>query len=943
MSSASSWTMFALLGLHVLAAVTAPALAARIGTRVLLVAAVAPGATFVWALGRTTSVLDGAVLTETYAWAPGLGFDIVLRLDAFALLMVLIVSGIGVLVFAYAHAYFDERPDMGRLTGLLVAFAGAMLGLVLADNVLALFLFWELTSVMSYLLIGLDDRSATARAAAQRALLTTGAAGLALLAGLILLAQQAGTYSLSAILATPPGGTITEVALVLVLIGAFAKSAQVPFQYWLPGAMAAPTPVSAYLHSATMVKAGIVVIARFAPAFADIGIWRPLVVVVGLTTMVFGGWRALSQHDLKLLLAHGTVSQLGLLVVLFGLGYPEATAAGVALLLAHALFKATLFMVVGIVDHQAHSRDLRRLDRLAGPLRATFVVAAVGAASMAGLPPMLGFIAKESAYEALADEASATAGAAGWLVLALVVGGSMLTFAYSARLLWGAFGTKRLEDMGDDPDPCDPEAVTAPEAPFLAPAIVLAALTVAAGVLPGIVSPLVLGAAQALDGTSPSEPLSLWHGVNLALVLSGLTVGVGCLLYAGRRPILRLQRRFRFLPAGSRVFDVGLARTLQVADAVTGRVQSGSLPLYLLIILLTVLIVPGAMLIAGIESPPELLVFDRPVQLAVGALMIIATIGAVLAVHRLAAVLCVGAVGYGVAVLFLIQGAPDLALTQLLIETLVLVLFVLVLRHLPLRFEGVQSGVPWLPRLALSIAVGAFLSVFTVAAFSSRPDIAPVSVEMAERSLPDGGGRNIVNVILVDFRAFDTLGEIVVLTVTALGVLGLVRAARRGREPEHDDPDAPSTHQHIDRSRPSRILDAAVQALFRTVLLFSVVLLLVGHDEPGGGFIAGLVAGSAFMLVFLAGGASRLKEVLFLAPEVLLGLGVTVAVAAGTIGWYAGGEFLQAATTSLELGPLGSIKLSTVLLFDLGVYLVVVGLVVALLASLGSEEQVQAT
>jgi multicomponent Na+:H+ antiporter subunit A len=441
----------------------------------------------------------------------------------------------------------------------------------------------------------------------------------------------------------------------------------------------------------------------------------------------------------------------------------------------------------------------------------------------------------------------------------------------------------------------------------------------------------------------PTEPLALWHGVNLALVLSGATIAVGCGLFAIRRPLQRFQRRLRFLPSGARVFDVTLARTLQVADAVTGRVQSGSLPIYLLIILLTVLIVPGTMLAIGLESPPELLVFDRPMQLVVGATMIAATIGAVLTVHRLAAVLCVGAVGYGVAVLFLIQGAPDLALTQLLIETLVLVLFVLVLRHLPLRFEGLQSGIPWLPRLALSIAVGVFMAVFTVAAFSSRPDLPPVSVEMAERSVPDGGGRNIVNVILVDFRAFDTMGEIVVLTVTALGVMGLVRAARRGREREHQDPEATPTHEHIDRYRRSSILDAAVQALFRTVLLFSVVLLLVGHDEPGGGFIAGLIAGSAFMLVFLAGGTDRLKRVLFVAPEALLGIGVTVAIAAGTIGWYTGGEFLEAASTTLELGVLGSIKLSTVLLFDIGVYLVVIGLVVALLESLGPEEQVQAT
>jgi multicomponent Na+:H+ antiporter subunit A len=943
MTTTTLGPMFALLALHVLAAATAPAVAGRIGKRVLLVVGIAPAAMFVWALSQSAAVLDGEVLTESIAWAPGLGFDLSLRLDAFALLMVLIVSGIGAAVFVYSFAYFGERLDIGRLSGLLVGFAGAMLGLVLADNVIALFLFWELTSITSYLLIGLDDRSATARAAAQRALLTTAAAGLALLAGLVLVAQQAGTWSISGILADPPTGTITAVALVLILIGAFAKSAQVPFQYWLPGAMAAPTPVSAYLHSATMVKAGIVVIARFAPGFADVGVWRPLVVVVGLSTMVIGGWQALRQDDLKLLLAHGTVSQLGLMVVLFGLGYPAATAAGTVLLLAHALFKATLFMVVGIVDHQAHTRDLRRLDRLYGPLRATFLVASIGAASMAGLPPLLGFIAKESAYEALAHDATAELGSGGWLVLGVVVAGSMLTFAYSARLIWGGFGVKRDEDLADDLDRRDPQTVRPAHRAFLAPAAVLAALTVVAGIAPGLVDPLVSGASTALDGDVPVAPLALWHGVNLALVLSGVTIAVGVLLFLARRPIDRFQQRIRLLPSGARAFDVGLARTLQLADTVTGRVQSGSLPIYLAVILSTVLIVPGAMLVAGIEAPGELVVFDRPMQLVVGALMIVATIGAVLTVHRLAAVLCVGAVGYGVAVLFVIQGAPDLALTQLLIENLVLVLFVLVLRHLPLRFEGAHTAIPWVPRLALSLAVGVFLAVFAIAAFSSRPDIDPVSVEMAQRSVPDGGGRNIVNVILVDFRAFDTMGEIVVLTVTALGVMGLVRAARRSREREHDDPELEVSHAHIDRYRRSSILESAVNTLFRTVLLFSIVLLLVGHDEPGGGFIAGLVAGGAFMLVFLAGGAPRLRRIPFLGPEALLGIGVAVAATAGTIGWYAGGEFLDALTASIDLGILGSIKLSTVLLFDFGVYLVVIGLVLALLESLGPEEQVEPT
>jgi multicomponent Na+:H+ antiporter subunit A len=387
--------MLALVALHAFVAACAPYVYARIGRRVFVWCALAPGATCVWAAAQSSSVLDGRAVTESVAWVPQLGLALSMRLDAFSLLMVALVSGIGVLVFLYASCYFagDEGSRLGVFAAQLTGFAGAMFGLVVADNVYLLFVFWELTAITSYLLIGYEDEKGSVRAAARQALLVTSAGGLALLGGLVLLSQAAGTASLHGLLTESPSGGVVNAALVLVVVGAATKSAQAPFHSWLPAAMAAPTPVSAYLHSATMVKAGIYLVARFAPSFAGAGIWRPLVVTVGVVTMLVGGYRALRQHDLKLLLAYGTVSQLGFMFALFGVGSPEATKAGAALLLAHGLFKAGLFLTVGIIDHQAHTRDVRLLDGLGRQMPVLCAAAVVAAASMAGLPPLFGFVA----------------------------------------------------------------------------------------------------------------------------------------------------------------------------------------------------------------------------------------------------------------------------------------------------------------------------------------------------------------------------------------------------------------------------------------------------------------------------------------------------------------------------------------------------------------------
>lgn len=774
--------MIVLLVLHgLIGAVLFPS-GSRLGRRGFLIGGIAPLATFVWLLTKLSDVLDGKPVVQHIDWVPQLGIDIDLRLDAFGALMVLLIAGIGVAVSVYSAAYFSSTSTtLGRTSGLLAIFAGAMLCVVMSDNLLVLYTGWELTSVTSYLLIGNDHTKIHARAAALHALLVTSMGGLAMLGGFVLIGQAAGTYQISELFAAPPTGTTVSVGLVLVLIGAFTKSAQYPFHSWLPGAMAAPTPVSAYLHSATMVKAGIYLIARFAPAFAAVGIWRPLVLIVGSMTMILGGLRALRQHDLKLLLAYGTVSQLGFLVVLFGIGIPEATAAGCAMLLAHALFKASLFMAIGTVDRQLGTRDLRFIPHMGAGWHLFRVVTIASAASMAGIPLLFGFIAKEAGFEALRD-AGVGGGA---LALAAVVVGSTLTVAYTARLLWGLFA---------NPDRRHGGSMTGVEAPtlrsadrpghaYIGPIIALAIVTVGLGVLPGLGDRLIGGAAAALDPAgSHGVHLALWHGANLALALSAVALAGGLALFVGRTPVDHLIGRGGAVPTGTVLYTRLLRGTNTGATRITGVIQNGSLPIYAGTVLLTAAVVPGIVLLTQTQWPGWPDAVGSWAQLPIVLALLGAAVAAAAVRRRFSAALFLGTAGYSMAGLFVVQGAPDLALTQVAIETLSTVLFVLVLRRLPDRFERTSTTRRRVVRVVISLAVGVL--VFTFAIVSRGHRVAqPVSGEMIERSLPDAHGRNVVNVILVDIRGFDTLGEITVLASAGIGAVALARVGRRRRRP----------------------------------------------------------------------------------------------------------------------------------------------------------------
>ena len=545
--------MFFLLVLHLVVGIGIVAGGRALGRRAFLVAAIAPLATVVWAATKASQVVDGRPVTDSFVWVEQLGISIDLRLDAFALVMVALVSGIGLLICVYSLGYFThDQPGLARLAGILTLFAGSMLGVVLSDQLIALFIFWELTSITSYLLIGNDDTNPRARAAAMQAIFITGAGGLAMLAGLIIIGQAGGTYRISELLLDPPSGGAVNAGLVLVLVGAFTKSAQAPFSSWLPAAMVAPTPVSAYLHSATMVKAGVYLVARLAPMFALTGSWRALVIVVGATTMLIGGMRALRQHDLTLLLAYGTVSQLGFMMLLFGVGEYHIAEAGIVLILAHGLFKAALFMVVGIVDHETGTRDIRALHGF-GPAvgwRVVKVVAVISAASMAGLPPLFGFIAKEKALDGYLEHGDFAGGTAALVVIVLA---SILTFAYSARFvlgIFGAFGEQSREVVSVD--------ANAPSALFVGPSVVLSIATVLFGLAPVLVDGLIEAATVALYPGSEPKPVELFAGFNPALLLSMVIISCGVALTVLRRPVADVQARasagLRAIPSSEQGF-----------------------------------------------------------------------------------------------------------------------------------------------------------------------------------------------------------------------------------------------------------------------------------------------------------------------------------------------------------------------------------------------------
>ena len=948
--------MLALLAVFCVGAVIVPTLTRWLGRQVFFVAALVPFVAFIAALLDGPRIVAGTAIAQAVDWIPELGLSISVRMDTLSWLLTLVVTGVGALVLIYCARYFEnDEVALGRFAGLLLAFAGAMYGLVLADDVYLLFVFWEATSVLSYLLIGHYTGKKASRAAALQALLVTTLGGLVMLVGLVLLAVDTGTSSLSGIIAASPSSTVAIVAIMLVLIGAASKSAIVPFQFWLPAAMAAPTPVSAYLHAAAMVKAGTYLVARFAPGFADTPGWREVVVVFGLATMLLGGWNALKQNDLKLILAWSTVSQLGFLFVIVGYGTKDAALAGLALLLAHALYKSTLFLAVGIIDHRAGTRDLRRISGLGRRAPVLAVACALALASMVGLPPTIGYVAKEAAFTALLTDA-AGGSVLGYIALGGVVLASVLTVAYCARFFWGAFSTKPgVEAIG-----------TVAARPLFSASPVLLAAT---GLILGLAAPLVdrsitgyseLFAAGTAGAEVKPYHLALWHGLEPALGLSALTLVAGAALFLGRNPVSRLQHRIATRSTAADGYGTVMRAIDRTAARTTSLTQRGSLPFYLGVILTVFVLAVGSSLALNRTWPTELRIWDYPVQAAIGLIMVIAAIAATRAAKRFQAAALVGVTGFGMSALFALQGAPDLALTQGLVEIVTLIAFVLVLRRLPARLGKAHGSVRRGLRVTVGIAVGTIMAIVAFVATGARTQL-PISMEWPALAFDEGHGRNVVNVALVDLRGWDTMGELSVIIAAATGVASLVFISGRGvdnlpkvgrrdaqltgraalrsaSDPSNDDRGSwlLAGRTLADRNR-SILLEVVVRLLFHAIIVLSLFLLFSGHNAPGGGFAGGIVAGMALVARFLAGGRHELGAAAPVDAGKLLGAGLVLAVGTALAPLVFGRDALASTLFEGELGIFGHVEFVTSTIFDIGVYLVVVGLVLDVLRSLGAE------
>jgi multicomponent Na+:H+ antiporter subunit A len=971
--------MIVLLAVFLLGALLLPVLVRWLGAQAFAVAALIPAAAFVHALTLTPQVLAGDPSPfESVAWIPQLGLNLSMHMDVLGWVLTLIVTGVGALVLLYCRWYFyDDSADIGQFAGVLLGFAGAMYGLVLTDDIIMLVMFWEITSILSYLLIGYYRRRAASRRAALQALLVTTLGGLIMFVGVVLLSVDTGTTSISKILELAPTGPLVNAALVMLLVGALSKSAIFPFHFWLPGAMAAPTPVSAYLHAAAMVKAGIYLIARFAPVFALAEPWRPIVISLGVFTMLLGGFQALRETDLKRVLAFGTVSQLGFFTVMVGYGTQATALAGLALVIGHALFKSALFLIVGIIDRQLSTRDIGELSGVGRQAPVMATAAFISVASMAGIAPTIGFVAKESALTALLDDAM---GGSAWGLVALigVILGSMLTAAYGVRFLWGAFWRKRDKQGEAMPETVWPD----PPVGFLAAPIILAGLTLAAGLGAPAVDVALHGyAVTAIPGLDaeglPLEGpghLALWHGFEPALGISILSIllGIGLFLLTRRTGWDAKPRILPFTAADAYAFVMRGVDRLSVLT--TSLTQRGSLPVYVGTIFVVVVAAEVTALFGSDVDQLNLSAWHTPTQIAVAPIMAIAAVFAVQARKRYTGVVLVSVTGLGMVALFATSGAPDLALTQILVETVTMVTFALVLRRLPSRMGEHNASVSRIPRALLAIGTGLTMAFVVIVATQARVD-EPISIAFPELAYSLGHGQNVVNVALVDLRGWDTMGELSVLVLAATGVASLVfvthradmlsarpalpkRVRRRARIlPLVETTEGVRFQTAENRSSPrawlvggqqmkpenrSILLEVIVRILFHTIIVVSIYLLFAGHNQPGGGFAGGLVAGMALVMRYIAGGRWELGAAAPTDAGRLLGAGLLLSVGTAVVPLFFGLAPLTSTFWEWEIPGIGHMEFVTSTVFDVGVYLVVIGLVLDVLRSLGAEVDRQA-
>ncbi|MDX2018043.1 MAG: hydrogen gas-evolving membrane-bound hydrogenase subunit E [Planctomycetota bacterium] len=765
-----------------------PALCRVLGSRSAWLVALAPAVIFAWLLSRTGAVVSGGEVRFGMDWMPTLGASLSLRLDALSLLFALLISGIGTLIVVYARGYFQDDLRLGRLLGCLMFFMGSMLGVVLADNVLALFLFWELTGVASYLLIGFHHDALKARKAALQALLVTGLGGLALLIGLVLLGKAAGTFELSAMARNlPAGGALLPAAIPLILIGCFAKSAQFPLHFWLPSAMEAPTPVSAYLHSSTMVKAGVYLLARLAPTLSSDPTWTWALLVFGGLTVLAGTCLTLAQRDFKKLLAYSTVTSLGTMVLLIGLGTPQSAKAALALVLAHGLYKGAMFMVAGIIIHSTHRKNADEIRGLGSIMRGLWFIALLAGASMMGLPPLMGFLSKELSLEAVLYGAQGSPHALKSVLTLALVAGSAAAMIVACRVAIEPFVRGSGAAIDDDDHPPHSPGWT-----LLAGPAVLAVLGVMMAVWPGSGSgPLIASAASVLHGSPVDSKLALWHGFTPALGLSVLAIAAGAVLFAARRRVvIASERTLTFLaPIGPAAwYDRCMTALTFGSAALTRWVQSDRLRIYSAWTIGTAIAIVFTLALLG-NGPaggsawraPLAANQDRGAPLPESTLALLSIVGALLTVRaagRLRAVIGLGMVSLGITGLFAVMGGPDLAMTQIAVDALTIVLLLVAFASIP-ELRRISGGATRARDGAIALAAGLAMAWLTLAA--SNVQLAePISAYHSASAVEQGKGRNVVNVILVDFRALDTLGEISVVATAAIGLFVLIRRKRPG-------------------------------------------------------------------------------------------------------------------------------------------------------------------
>ncbi|GGK45420.1 monovalent cation/H+ antiporter subunit A [Salinarimonas ramus] len=883
---------------------------------------------FALLMSHLPGVYAGEVLRQELPWIPQLGLSFSFFVDGLGFFFAGLILGIGLLIILYARYYLARQDPMGRFYAYLLLFQSAMLGIALSDNALLFLVFWEMTSLSSFLLIGYWRHLPEGRQGARMALAVTGGGGLALIGGMLLLGEAAGTYAISEIITR---GEVIQAhplyvpALLLILVGAFTKSAQFPFHFWLPHAMAAPTPVSAYLHSATMVKAGVFLLARFWPALAGTDIWFLIVTPVGLATMAIAAFIAIFKNDLKALLAFSTVSHLGMMTMLLGFGTEIGVVVAMFHILNHATFKAALFMSAGIVDHEAGTRDIRKLGGLAKLMPISSVLALIAAASMAGLPFFNGFLSKEMMLE---EAAHTELTGIPYLVPALATLAAMFSVAYSLRLAWFTYMGPVRQSYPHHPHD--------PPVGMWAPVALLVVLVVAIGLVPPIAGPIVARTSMAVlqTDTLPYYSLAIWHGLTPALFMSIAAIVVGTIVVALYRSLSAAHAGLPH-PDAKSMFDRTIAGLVSTARGFTGATQTGSLQLYAGIIVASIVAVGAVAFLQGGHAPGTRATLPASPPAIVAWAVLVAVCGAVVVAHtsRLLTLVLTSVVGLVVSVAFLQFSAPDLALTQISVEVVTTILLLLALNLLPRQGAPERSNANRFGSAAIAITAG--LGVAALAYAVMTRDVASISEYHIAQSKPGGGGTNIVNVILVDFRGTDTFGEIIVLGIAALAIFAMLDSALRGASARRLAAMLPTRKSGDAHPMPLVVATRVILPLAITVGIF---IFLRGHNEPGGGFIAGLVVAIALIMQYIASGFDWASARARYNPHAMIGAGVIIAGLTGVASFLFGAPFLTSSYDYFHIPLVGEVELATAMAFDLGVFLTVVGTVLLALFQISRVE-----